>query len=160
MQEWLEGFCKLHERAGRGELSPEERRDYLDARDELARALLKTQRISLHPGQVARHSLRAALALPVALQLRAGRVQALTQDISAGGFSVILAVATAGESAVPFTLKLGRDGAPIEGKARVVGGPGAGGNGRVGFAFVEIAPESVERIEVRVFDSVVAQLAK
>src|SRR3954454_16354330 len=115
LQEWLDGFCKLHERAGRGQLSAEERAVYLEGRDELARALLASQRISLARGQSPRQSLRAALAFPVVLQMRSGRVLSLTQDISAGGFSVILAVAAQeNERGIPFTLRLGRDAPPIE----------------------------------------------
>jgi hypothetical protein len=161
LHDWLEGFCKLHERAGRGQLTAEERIAYVEDRDELARALLASQRISLYRGQTPRHSLRAALAFPVVLQMKSGRVLSLTQDISAGGFSVILAVATGNEQAVPFTLRLGRDAPPIEGKAHMVGGPGmGGGTGRVGFAFDEISPEGVERIEQAVFNSVVVQLMR
>jgi hypothetical protein len=35
-----------------------------------------------------------------------------------------------------------------------------GGTGRVGFAFDEISPEGVERIEQAVFNSVVVQLMR
>jgi hypothetical protein len=159
LEDWLNAFCKLHERAGLGQLSQDERRGYLDARDELARALLKTQRIALHPGQKPRHSLRAALALPVTLQLPSGKVQAITQDISGGGFSVIISLASIVPTPVPFSLRLSGGGPPIEGKARMVGGPGMLGSGRMGFAFEEIAGAAVERIETAVFDSVVTQLA-
>jgi hypothetical protein len=158
LQDWLQEFCKIHERATGGALSPAERTGYLEARDELARALLNAQRIALLPGQKPRQSLRAALALPVSLHLQAGKLGCITQDISAGGFSVILSRISSGETVVPFSLKLAREGAPIEGKARIAGAASTAVSGRVGFAFTDLSPEAAERIEIVVFDAVVAQL--
>ncbi len=158
LQDWLTEFCKLHERAHQGTLTPVEQGEYLAGRAELARAVLRAQRVGLKPGQRPRQSLRAALALQVVLQLPAGRVQTLTQDISAGGFSVILSTLPSPGQMVSFVLRLAREGAPIDGQARVVGtDPGRNGL-RVAFAYEGLSEEAVERIELTVFDSLVAQL--
>jgi hypothetical protein len=160
LQVWLSEFCKLHERAYRGSLSPQERSEYVAARNELARAVLKTMRVSLQPGQVPRRSLRAALALPLTLQMPGGKLSTVTQDISSGGFSTFLPVAPVAGLVVPFSLRLSRGSAPIEGQARLAGvdGAGKGPTSRVGFAFQDLDADSVERVELTVFDSVVAQL--
>jgi hypothetical protein len=158
LQGWLVEFCKLHERAHRGSLSAEEHSEYLAARDELARAVLKAQRIVLRDGQHPRQSLRAALALQVTLQLPSGKLSTLTQDISSGGFSALVSSSPAAGLIVPFSLRLSKDAPPVEGKARLVGiAPGANSM-RVGFNYEGLPAESVERIELAVFDSLVAQL--
>ena len=160
LQAWLSEFCKLHERAYRGSLPKEERDEYLAARNELARALLKAQHIALQPGQTPRRSLRAALALPLTLQLPGGKLSTVTQDISAGGFSTILSVAPVAGLTIPFSLRLSRGTPAIEGQARLVGVEGAGSSMRAGFAYQDLPADEVERIELSVFDSVVAQLTR
>jgi hypothetical protein len=158
LQGWLAEFCKMHERAHRGSLSGEEQAEYLAARDELARAVLRTQRIVLKPGQRPRQSLRAALALQVVLQLPSGRLQTLTQDVSSGGFSALVSNPQAPGHVVAFALRLSRGGSAVEGNARVVGNVPGGTGMRVAFAYDKLPPELVERIELTVFDSLVAQL--
>jgi hypothetical protein len=158
LQGWLAEFCKMHERAHRGSLEGTEQAEYLAARDELARAVLRAQRIALKPGQHPRQRLRAALALQVVLQLPAGRLQTLTQDVSSGGFSALVSTLQTAGHLVPFSLKLSRGGLPVEGNARVVGTDPGGTGMRVAFAYDNLAPELVERIELAVFDSLVAQL--
>jgi hypothetical protein len=158
LQGWLVEFCKLHERAHQGTLTAEEHAQYLAARDELAKAVLKAQRIVLHGGQQARQRLRAALALQVTLQLPTGKLSTLTNDISSGGFSALVSSAPGPGLVVPFSLRLSKDKPPIEGKARLVGVDPGASSMRVAFTFEDLAPESVERIELVVFDSLVAQL--
>ena len=158
LQLWLGEFCKMHERAYRNTLSPQERNEYLAARNELARAVLKVQRIALQPGQSPRKNLRAALALPVTLQLPNGKLSTITQDISSGGFSTILSVAPAAGMVVTFSLRLTRTSDLIEGQARLVGVDQAGNRTRAGFSYQDLPADSVERIELTVFDAVVAQL--
>jgi hypothetical protein len=158
LQLWLSEFCKMHERAVQGALSPEERDEYLAARNELARALLKAQRLSLQPGQTPRRSLRAALALPLTLRLPTGTLSALTQDISSGGFSTIVPTAPAIGAVVPFSLRLSRRSEPIAGSACLVSIQQGATGVRAGFAQQDLPPESLERIELAVFDAIVAQL--
>jgi hypothetical protein len=158
LQRWLSQFCEMHGRAAQGKLSPGERIEYLAARDELARALLSAQRSLLQPGQTPRRSLRAALALPLTLLLPKGRLSVVTQDISAGGFSTLLAAPPPIGLVVQFSLRLSRKSDPIEAHARLVAIHPTGSGIRAGFAYQDLAPEEIERIELAVFDTVVAQL--
>jgi hypothetical protein len=158
LQGWLAEFCKMHERAHRGSLSGGDQAEYLAARDELARAVLRAQRIVLKPGELPRRSLRAALALQVVLQLPTGRLQTLTQDVSSGGFSALVSTQQPAGHLVPFALRLSREGAPVEGNVKVMGTDPGGTGLRVAFAYDRLPPEAVERIELAVFDSLVAQL--
>jgi hypothetical protein len=160
LQNWLGEFCKLHEKAYSGSLTSEERNKYLAARNELARVLLKAQQSGLQPGQTARRSLRVAVALPVTLEMGSGKLSTLTRDVSSGGFSTTLAVAPVTGVVVPFSLRLSRGTPPIEGNARLVAIDSSGTTRRGGFAYQDLPAEAVERIELTVFDSVVAQLTR
>jgi PilZ domain-containing protein len=157
LDQWLTQFCKLHDQARNGTLHNSERNRYNDARDELARALLKAQRIALQPAEIPRQTLRAALALSISLHLPGGVVQILTRDISSGGFSVKLANLPPNGTVVPFTLRLsGKD--TLEGRAKLISATPAAEGRRASFSFEKLAPDLVERIEMTVFDAVVAQL--
>jgi hypothetical protein len=157
LEVWLDNFCTLHGRARRGELSPADREQYLAARDELAGALLKAQRIALHAGEQPRRTLRAAAMLPVCLHLPGGDVEAITRDVSAGGFSVTLERATVPDGAVRFSLRLARDHT-VTGHARLVAFTAGKDSPRASFCFETLSPEAIEQIELTVFDAVVNQL--
>ena len=158
LQEWIGEFCQMHDRAHRGALTDDQRAEYLAARDELARALLRAQRVSLLAGQSPRRNLRAALALPMVLQLPSGRIPTLTRDISSGGFAATLSTSPGLGVQVPFVLQTARAAPPIVGKARLVALNLEGSSPRAGFAFDELSAEGAERIELLVFDAVVARL--
>jgi hypothetical protein len=160
LKEWIVEFCKMHEQARQGTLQHAERNEYLAARDELARALLKAQRITLQAGQQPRRSIRASLALPMTLQLPAGRLSTLTLDISSGGFSAMLSSAPTVGLKVSFALKLGRLDPPIEGKAKLLALNLQGSGPRGSFSFDDLDLEMAERLEMTVFDAVVAQLRR
>jgi hypothetical protein len=156
LQQWLDDFCKLHERARNSMLGPDKDR-YLAARNELARALLKAQRIALQTGEVPRSSLRAAVALSITIQVPGGAVQTLTRDVGSGGFSVILPSPPGMGTVLPFSLRLpGND--TVEGKARLVGLTSNADSRRASFTFEPLPSDVIERIEMVVFDAVVGQL--
>jgi hypothetical protein len=157
LEQWLGEFCKLHEQARTDALPASDRKRYLAARDELATALLKAQRIALQSGEVPRRSLRAALGFAISLQLPGGNLHSITRDLSSGGFSVMLSNAPLIGAVVPFTLKLAAKDS-VEGKARLVSLSPISNTRRGSFSFEPLAPEVVERIELLVFDAVVAQL--
>ena len=58
LAEWLSSFRRLHDLAKKGKLLPSDKRTYDANRDELARAMLQIQKLSLKPGESARQSLR------------------------------------------------------------------------------------------------------
>ena len=87
LTQWLLGFRQLHEKARRGQLSEGEQLAYRAGRDELARALLAAQRLTLRPGETPRRALRVARALQVDLDLVTSRERAVTIDLSTGAFA-------------------------------------------------------------------------
>ncbi len=159
LADWLAAFRELHERARRGELAPQESADYRAGRDELARALLAAQHLGLRPGETPRQALRVARALQVDLETATSRVRAMTIDISVGGFSALLAKPPPLDEEVKYALRLPAT-EPMEGAAHVVGVKAQPGNVRVCFAFEDVSENDRERLELLIFDTVLAQLAR
>jgi hypothetical protein len=139
LSQWMSTFRDLHEKARRGQLSPRDAAAYRAGRDELARALLAAQKLTLRPGQVARQALRVARALQVDVDLVTSRTRAVTLDISTGGFSALLEKAPALGDEVSFQLRLPAS-EPIAGRARIADVKPQSGNVRVAFQFVNQSP--------------------
>ena len=157
LREWLLEFRRAHEKARSGQLSEAELKAYRAGRDELARALLAAQRLTLRPGETPRRALRVARALQVDLDLLTSRERAVTIDLSTGGFSCLLAKAPPIGDEVGFALRLPAAD-PLAGKARVQDVKVLPGNVRVSFQFVGQDEADRERLETFVFDTVLAQL--
>lgn len=158
---FLARFRELHKKAGAGRLPPEEREEYQKRRDELARTLIAIQKLSLKPGETPRQSLRVARVLQVDLEWPKGKVRAVTLDISAGGFSTLMAKAPSQSDEVSCVFRL--PGAEeLEAKARVVNIAiqSAATAVRVAFAFVGLAEADRDRMEHVVFDTVLDQIAR
>ncbi len=158
LAQWLLEFRQLHEKARRGQLSERELQAYRSGRDELARALLAAQRLTLRPGETPRRALRVGRALQVDLDLATSRERAVTIDLSTGGFSCLLAKAPPVGDEVGFSLRLPASD-PLAGRARVTDVKVLPGNVRVSFQFVNQADADRDRLETFVFDTVLAQLA-
>jgi hypothetical protein len=158
LAEWILSFRALHEKARRGQVRDGEVTRYRAARDELARALLVAQRLQLRPGETPRRALRVARALQVELDLGTARQRSVTIDLSAGGFSCLLSRAPALGDEVGFTLRLPLAD-PIAGRAAAQDVKPMVGNARVSFMFKTISEADRERVELFVFDTVLAQLA-
>jgi hypothetical protein len=157
---WLNDFSDLHVRAKQGTLSGAQRSEYLRAREELAEALVLSQKTPAYPEQDQRRSLRVAQALPVELDTSRGRTMAITLDLSSGGFSTLLSDAPAVGAPVGFKLRLGRGLAPVTGKARVMNTVPQNGSVRVGFAFDEVPTEDRQRVDFVVVDAVLKQFGR
>jgi hypothetical protein len=153
--EWMTQFSALHQRAKAGTLSTEERASYLRSRDELAEALLTAQRLNSKPGESQRRSLRVAQALPVELELPAGRVSAVTLDLSTGGFSVLVSQSPEQGTSIGFKLKLGRTLAPMLGRGKIVAVVLHKGSIRLGIMFEELVER--ERLEFIIVDAILRQ---
>lgn len=157
MREWLKSFKELHAAAKSGALSARDATQCRAARDELARALLSAQRIAVTGGNRPRRLLRVARALQADLEFHDGNVRAMTLDVSAGGFSALMERPPRVEDPVKASLRI--PGAePLRAEARVVNVKQQVGNSRVGFEFVGLGEEDVERLELFVFDAVLTQL--
>lgn len=157
--EWLKGFRDLHEKAKRGALGSREMADYQEARNELARALLSAQHVSLQPGQKPRHALRVARALQVNLEFFDGPVRGITRQVSPGGFSVLLARPPKVDEEVAVSVRV-PGGEPLSAQARVVEVKPLPGNAQVSFQFVGLGPDALERLETFVFDAVLEQIQR
>ena len=158
LSQWMSDFRDLHERARRGQLSGREEAVYRGARDELARALLAAQKLTLRQGQVARQALRVTRALQVDLDLVTWRARAVTLDVSTGGFAALLDKAPSLGEEIGYTLRIPAS-EPVAGRARVTDAKPQTGNVRVAFQFLNQSPEDRERLEMFVFDSVLAAIA-
>jgi hypothetical protein len=157
LAEWIRGFKALHEKARAGKLSRAEVDSYRGARDELARALLGAQRLTVKPGETPRQALRVARALQVDLDLLTSSVRAITIDISTGGFACLLAKAPPSGDEIGFSLRIPAAD-PLVGKVRVADVKPQQGNVRVSFQFVGVSGEEKERVEMFVFDTVLQQM--
>jgi len=157
LAEWLSAFRDLHQKARRGQLDAGEDAAYRAGRDELARALLAAQRLTLKAGETARQTLRVARALQLDLDLLTSRERAVTTDISVGGFSTLLAKAPPLGEEVGVTLRLPAS-EPLVCRARVTDARAMGNHVRVAAQFVSLPAEDRERLELFVFDAVLAQL--
>jgi hypothetical protein len=157
LAEWLRTFRDLHEKARRGGLSSREEGLYRAGRDELARALLAAQRLTVKAGETPRTTLRVARALQVDLDLLTSSVRAITNDLSVGGFSCLLAKAPPLGDEVSYQLRIPAS-EPLAGNARVVDVKVLAGNVRVAFQLLELEQKDRDRLETFVFDTVLAQL--
>lgn len=155
---WLSAFRALHQRAKEGKLSAEERDTYRNGRDELARAMLAAQQVMLRTGEVPRRQLRVARALQVDIDLPKQKVKGMTQDVSPGGFGLLLATPPQPGDQLRCALRLpGQE--PVAGVARVADVKVLPGNARASFAWVNLGAAEAERLETFVFDVVLQQLA-
>jgi hypothetical protein len=155
---WLTAFRALHDKARKGALSADELGDYRAGRDELARALLAAQRLTIPLGQPPRQAIRVARALQLDLDFLTSRERAVTLDLSTGGFSCLLAKSPPLGDEARFTLRLPGAEA-LSGSARVTDAKPNTGNVRVSFQMLGLSPEDKERVELFVFDTLLAQLA-
>ena len=157
LSEWLKGFRDLHGKAKAGALTGSDLTHYQAARDELARALLAAQHVALHAGQRPRRVLRVARALQADLEFHDGSERAMTLDVSPGGFSALLARPPRVGDELKASLRI-PGGEPLRANARVLEVKQQIGNVRACFAFVDVEEAEVERLEMFVFDAVLAQL--
>jgi hypothetical protein len=157
LKDWLVQFKAQHEQARAGTLSGEGLAVYRAGRDELARALLGAQVASLKSGEMPRQALRVARALQADIEWSVSKVRAVTQDLSAGGFSALLAKAPPNDEDVRVQLRL-PGSEMLSAKARVVGSIVQPAAVRVAFAFTGMGPAERDRMEFLVFDTVLQQI--
>jgi hypothetical protein len=155
---WLQEFRTLHKRARQKQLSEEEKKLYLAAREQFARALTAAQGMTLKPGEMARTTFRVAQAMQIELSLSTGVVRALTLDVSRGGFSVVLAKVPSESELVGYTLRMPDGMDPIIGRARVVASKKQIGNYRLSFSFEGMSEYDQDRLETVLFDAALSRI--
>ncbi len=159
LQQWLSDFRALHEKARRGELDAKERETYREGREALARALVAAQRLTRSPDQSPRQAVRVTRALQVVLESRARRELLVTVDLSLGGFSAAMGSAPGSDEELTATLRLpGTE--PFVAAVRMAGVARQPGRVLVSFAFGRTDEASRERLELAIFDTILAQIAK
>jgi len=152
---WLRDFRELHERARKGALPLGEVASYEASRDELSRAMLAAQKLTLKPGETARRALRVSRALQLDLELGGTSQRTVTLDISTGGFATLMAMPPVLGDLMEVTLRL--PGAEkLTCRARVVEVKPLTGSTRVAARFVDLSKSSLERLEFLIIDSVLA----
>jgi len=158
LADWVRNFRGLHERARQGALRPGEESTYHTLRDELARAMLAAQKLSLRPGETARKALRVARALQIELKVGAERERTLTLDLSTGGFSALLSKPPVLGELVGVSLRLNAT-ETLTCRATLVDVKPLTGSARVAGRFVDLAPADLERLEMLVIDVVLEMFA-
>ena len=136
--QWLQAFRALHEQAKRGALQGSDLSDYLAGREELARALVAAQRLTVQPGQTPRTSLRVARALQVDLESPVRHDKLTTFDLSLGGFSALVSRAPAADEELEATLRLPGGGEPVKARVEVAESKVQPGNVRLSFRFKKL----------------------
>jgi hypothetical protein len=127
-------------------------------REELARAMLAAQRLSLKPGETPRRALRVARALQLDLELGAINQRTVTLDLSTGGFSTLLARPPALGEEVKISMRLPA-AEPLTCRARITEVKPLAGSARVSAQFLDLPAADLERLELYIVDAVLALLA-
>lgn len=156
--DWLRVFRSLHEKAKKGELSPEDADAYRDGCDELARALMASQRLTPRPGEAPRHALRVARALQVDLETPLSSMRAMTVELGATGFSAIVGKAPPLGEEQRCKLKL-PGGTPLEVTAVAGEVKPQPGSARVAFTFKGLSDADRAKLELLVIETALSQLA-
>jgi hypothetical protein len=152
---WLRDFRELHERARKGALKLGEESTYQASRDELSRAMLAAQKLTLKPGETARRALRVSRALQLDLEVGGTSQRTVTLDISTGGFATLMAMPPVLGDLMEVTLRL--PGAEkLTCQARIVEVKPLTGSTRVAARFVDLSKSSLERLEILIVDTVLA----
>jgi hypothetical protein len=157
LAQWVSAFKALHEKAKAGPISDAEALDYRAGRDALARALVAAQGLTRQPGQAPREALRVACVLQVELESRVRSERLATSELSPGGFSARMARAPAPDEELTATMRVpGVE--PVVARVRVAGAKVQQGSVLVSFAFMKLEGASAERLEMAIFDVVLAQM--
>ena len=160
LQDWVENFRGLHNRARDGKLEERDLERYHEGREELAQALVGAQKIALKGGESARNALRVPKAMQVDILVPGGKQRAMTLDISATGFSAMLGIGLPLGERHSVILKMPAGATPIECEATVSGTKRQGGTYRVSYTFLKLTPEQTDQVMFLVFDAALDALKK
>ncbi len=156
--DWVRSFRELHQRARKATLGPGEESRYQAMREELARAMLAAQKLTLKPGETPRRALRVARAIQVELKVGATTERTVTLDLSSGGFSAMLAHPPMLGELVGVSLRV-PGGEPLACRASITDVKPLAGSVRVAGRFVDLKGADLDRLEFFVIDAVLSLLA-
>lgn len=127
------------------------------AREELSRLALLVQDLAIPPDKRRRRHIRVAWALDANLYYASGVIRCVTNDISAGGFSVLLTEVPPTDACVEFAINI--PGAEsVRGSAQFASLIAREEGHRVSFKFVALAGDGRDRLERCVLNAAIAQL--
>lgn len=156
--EWLNRLEALHFKVREGEpVTEADLAWYRASRAALLETATEVQSVALASGSIPRSSIRVARAAQVLLEARGWSVQALTVDLGAGGFAVLLEAPPPVDEWVRASLLLPGQG-PVVSTVAVTDARRVSGLVRVAFRFCEPAEETRQRVEDYLMDSVLEQL--
>jgi len=147
----------LHTKAKAGTLVGPEVQAYESGRREVMRVALAAQGAGFG-GTAQRGHMRIALALKAEITFSDGAPQHVTtMDLSADGFSALLAFGVAVGASAQFSLRLpGLDA--VGGKCKVAGVAKQGALQRLSFAFEPLDAGSRDRLEMTMFDFLIKRM--
>jgi hypothetical protein len=156
--EWLKDFREMHAQVRVGKLPAAQEKRYQEAAEQFARALLAVQSLSVPEGSTARRNFRVAYGLQIDLGFDSGQQRLMTQEISCGGFSVLLKDRPKEGERPGFSLRLPGGVDPFIGRSRVVSVIQRAGNSRVSFAFEDPPEKEIRRLEAVLIDLALARM--
>jgi hypothetical protein len=159
LADWLRVFRSLHERAKKNELKGQDAEDYRAGCDELARALIAAQKLTLKPGETPRHVLRVARALQVTIEGKVTSVRATTVEISVAGFSALLGKTPPHDDELTAALRVPGLEKPITAGVTAGEAKQLGGTVRVSFVFGKLPDDVRAQLELLVIDTALGGLA-
>lgn len=151
--EWMKHFRVVHQKAKAKQLSDSDLKSYLQMREELARSLVTVQSLQVPSGENSRKHFRVAQMLQVEVNKL---YKAFTKEVSRAGFSCVLPVEMKVGTKATFALALSREGEPVTGEAKVVNSTRVG-QWRTDFAIESMSDDNHERLEMALFDAVLAR---
>jgi hypothetical protein len=151
--QWMTRFRATHEKAKANQLTAEETKAYHDMREELAKSLVAAQSLQVPEGKNYRRYFRVAQMYQLEIN---STYQTMTRHVSRGGFQCTLQSQLPVGQEVSFSLTIARDKEPVTGKAKVVSATKQGG-WQTAFQIDVMSDENAERLEVALFDAVLAR---
>jgi len=158
LADWLGELLRLNTKALEGKLEQDERVRYERCRDELADAIVSSQRIVLRPGEAARHAMPVAQMVPVEIDMPSGPLRTTTVEVSARGFAALLGGPPDVGQRLQVLLKIGRRES-VGGETVVSDVKMQPFNYRVQFNFLNLSPPEREKLEEAVFQMLLSQMA-
>jgi hypothetical protein len=155
---WVTDFREMHKRAKAGTLSQAEAASYFRLRNEIAKGVLASQRVTVPPEMPPRRMVRIARAVKVDLLSWDEMVSGLTTSIGSGGFGANLPKRLRDREGLNAVLHLPED-REIKAGARVVGASNTPGRSwSTSFQFVDVGLAAQEMLESFVFDVILKEL--
>ena len=153
--QWIASFRITHDKAKRGELSPDERMRYQGMCEEFARSLMAAQNLSAPEGVPARRAFRVAQVYPIELENVA---RTMTRDVSCLGFTATASGDFKEGQQISWALTLARNTDPMQGMATVVSAPlVARGSYRVTATFNKLTDAQGDRLEKALIDAALSR---